>query len=79
MAMLGSAAPTTSSSELAACSSVFQWQHSLPNTAMALRPRTSRASFVATSKLAPFLNSVTSPVARVSSAASIGARSNPSQ
>ena len=54
IAMLGVAAPTTSSSLDAEASSVFQWQHSDPSTAMALRPRTSLASLVAISSAAPF-------------------------
>src|SRR6476646_10434314 len=69
IAIEGSAAPTTSSSEEAACSCVRQCDASEPSTAMAERPRTNRASLVLISRLAPLRNSVTSPVVRTTSAA----------
>src|SRR5262245_3791417 len=47
--------------------------------AMAERPRTRRASLAAISRLAPLRNSVTSPVERVTSAASSGACSKTAQ
>ncbi len=79
IAIDGSAAATTSSSLEAECSSVCQWQHSDPSTAMALRPRTRRASLVVISSVAPLRNSISSPSERLTSLASSGARSKPSQ
>src|SRR5262249_18358216 len=79
IAMLGSAAPTTSSSELLEYSSVFQWQHSLPKIPIAERPLTKEALLVVISSELPLRNSVTSPVERTTSAASSGVRNKPSQ
>ena len=82
IAMLGVAAPTTSSSELVEFSSTRQWHASEPSTAMALRPRINRASLVAISSTDPLRNSMqlSMPVTlRRTSRLSRGASSRPSQ